>query len=354
MPFAPKLRRRLSVSPLALLLAVAALSGCARDSGVPTSPRAGLDARAPVALSATSLSQAIAAENRYSDMLLGYPGVIGVGVGAATATTPTTTAQAAIEVYCLGAVPAGLPKSLDGVAVRAEVVGQIAPFALNDRLRPAPLGASLGNNNECLPGTLGCMVKKNGTRYVLSANHVLARQNQGAIGEDIMQPSRPDASAACDPEPATNRVARLSEFQTVVYDGKTLNAMDAALAEVTGDVGASTLPEHYGTPGATPAAAAVGMPIQKVGRTTGFTLGTVKAVNVKVKITFPSGTALFTGQIMTSKMFGDFGDSGALVVTRDGSRSPVGMVIGGSNVGGAIVTPIGPILSRFGVTVSQN
>ena len=67
--------------------------------------------------------------------------------------------------------------------------------------------------------------------------------------------------------------------------------------------------------------------------------GLVKAVNAKVKLTFPSGTALFVDQIITSKAFGDFGDSGALVVTNDANASAVGIVIGGSNVGGAIVTP---------------
>lgn len=348
MPSRAPRSRRVRVSFALFALALAALSACARDSRVPTAPGASRDSRAATPLAAASVSRAIAAEERYTTALLGLPGVVGVGVGAGSGS------QAVIELYCLDAIPARLPRSLDGVPVRVEVVGEIAPFALTDRLRPAPLGASLGNDNECLPGTLGCVVAKDGARYVLSANHVLARQNRGATGEAIMQPSRPDASASCEPEPASNRVARLSEFQFIVYDGKTPNAMDAAIAEVTGDVSASTLPGYYGTPGTTPVAAAVGMPIQKVGRTTGLTLGTVKAVNVKVKVVFPSGPALFVGQVLTSKHFGDFGDSGALVVSADGSRSPVGIVIGGSNVGGAIVTPIGPILERFGVTVSPN
>jgi hypothetical protein len=240
------------------------------------------------------------------------------------------------------------------VPVRVEVVGEFSAFALTDALRPAPLGASLGNNAECLPGTLGCVVVKNGTRYVLSANHVLARQNQGAIGEVIVQPSRPDGSAACDPLPPSNRVAQLSEFAAVIYDAHTPNAMDAAIARITGDVSASTLPEHYGTPSSTIAPASRDLPIQKVGRTTGLTIGSVKSVNAKVKIKFPSGTALFTGQILTSKSFGDFGDSGSLVVTADGTRRPVGMIIGGTGVGVAIVSPIGPILERFGASIAQN
>ena len=92
----------------------------------------------------------------------------------------------------------------------------------------------------------------------------------------------------------------------------------------------------------------------KVGRTTELTRGEIKAVNVKAKIVFPSGTAVFVNQILTSRAFGDFGDSGSLVVTDDGTKRPVGMVIGGTNNGTAIVTPIGPILTRFGATVCSN
>jgi hypothetical protein len=70
-----------------------------------------------------------------------------------------------------------------------------------------------------------------------------------------------------------------------------------------------------------------------------------------VKLTFPSGTALFVDQIITTNGFGDFGDSGALVVTDDAAAQAVGLVIGGKNNGSAIVTPIGPVLSYFGVTL---
>jgi hypothetical protein len=56
-------------------------------------------------------------------------------------------------------------------------------------------------------------------------------------------------------------------------------------------------------------------------------------------------------QILTSKGFGAFGDSGSLVVTDDGAFHPTGIVIGGGSNGIAIVSPIGPILDRFDATV---
>ena len=120
-----------------------------------------------------------------------------------------------------------LPTEAGGLPVVAEVTGPIAPFALTDRIRPLPIGVSLGNNAECLPGTIGCLVERAGVRYALSANHVLARQNQGVIGEDIMQPSRPDGSVDCSPLAPSDRVAQLAEFEPVVYDGKTPNEQSA-------------------------------------------------------------------------------------------------------------------------------
>ena len=96
---------------------------------------------------------------------------------------------------------------------------------------------------------------------------------------------------------------------------------------------------------------AVHLGVMKLGCGTGLTRGEVKSVNVKVKIAFPSGVALFVGQFLTKPDFGGFGDSGALVVTNDAAVNPLGMVIGGGNNGSAIVTPIRPILQRFNATV---
>ena len=61
--------------------------------------------------------------------------------------------------------------------------------------RPIRLGTSGGNikdrtQSECCDGTLGALVEKNGTQYILSNNHVLARTNKGKIGEAIIQPGR--------------------------------------------------------------------------------------------------------------------------------------------------------------------
>jgi len=291
------------------------------------------DARARADLEATS-----------SDVLA-LPGVTGVGLGRDERGTPV----ALLLLERPGV--AGLPRRMGSLDVRTEVVGTMRAFALTGRYRPVPIGVSAGNAIECLPGTIGCVLEAQGKRFLLSANHVLARQNQATIGEAIAQPSLPDADPSCASAPPPTLVARLSDFEPVVYDGRTPNLFDAAIAELADGGVCGTLPAFYGTPSRDPVAPILDAAILKVGRTTELTRGTIKAVDVKVKITFPAGTALFVGQILTTKKFGAFGDSGSLIVTDDGAFHPVGIVIGGASTGAAIASPIGPILERFGATV---
>lgn len=313
---------------------------CAPEAPPPTSPAAVLRANA---VPRAALLEAIAVQERASEELLARPGVVGTATGLDRAGRPV------VRVYTDGSGVALVPRVLEGVPVEVEIAGPFLPFALDDRHRPVPIGVSFGNANECLPGTLGAMLERGGQRYALSANHVLARQNQAAIGESVVQPSRPDASAACEPSPPPTIVGQLAEFEPLRFDG-TANVMDAAIARLTEGAVCGTPPEYYGTPGA-PIAPDAGLPVQKVGRTTGLTRGTITGINAKVVIFYPGGKAKFTGQMMTSKAFGGFGDSGALVVTDDGARNAVGMVFAGGSNGTAVVSPIAPILARFGATL---
>jgi hypothetical protein len=180
---------------------------------------------------------------------------------------------------------------------------------------------------------------------------VLARANAAALGERVVQPSPPDEIPACGPSPARDVVATLSAYEPLKFDGSD-NVMDAAIAELnTKDFVCATPAGYYGALDPQPADAALGLAIQKLGRTTGLTAGTVTAINAKVKLTYPGGSAQFVGLIKTSKSFGDFGDSGALVVTQEDSPRAVGLVIGGTSQGVAFLGPIAPVLARFGVTI---
>jgi hypothetical protein len=328
------------------MLVAALTAGCGRIDGrgasdVPTAPVATSTARvAPGALVA-----AAAAVDAASTELLAIPGVRGVGVGLDAQGLP-------VAVVLLERAGARVPARLGSLAVQTEVVGPLRAFALTGRYRPLPIGVSAGNALECLPGTIGCALDAGGRRYLLSANHVFARQNQASIGEAITQPALPDADPTCTTAPPRTVVARLADFEPVVYDARTPNRFDAAIAELTeGETNCATLAPFYGLPSSDPAAPSPDAAILKVGRTTELTRGRIKAIDVKVKITFPAGTALFVGQILTTKGFGAFGDSGSLIVTDDGAFHPVAIVIGGGSNGTAIASPIGPILERFGATI---
>ncbi len=329
------------VSFAALLLA-ATLAGCSADRATPTSPTAPSDTDR-----ATELQRVREVHSRMAEYLDGLAGVEGHAVEL------DTDGMAVIRLYTSRARIA-VPAKLAGARIALERTGEFRPFARTDKLRPVPMGASIGNDAECLPGTVGAFVEKpDGRRYILCANHVFARLNAAAIGEPIVQPSRVDGSIDCTPLGATYRVAALSDFQPLVFGNKGANTMDAAIAQLDPGVPilTATLSDGYGAPSMTPAVAVADLAIQKYGRTTGLTRGRIKSIDLTVKLTFPSGTVRYVGQFMTTPNFGGFGDSGALVVTDASSAQPVGMLIGGTNNGAAIVTPIQPILRRFGVKI---
>jgi hypothetical protein len=325
---------------LVTVFVLALAAGCSRQTPPPTAPAASQVARP----GAVDLSKAIAVQEAWSDLLLAHPDVAGTGVGMADG-------QPVLQVFLSGGRRNRLPATLSGMNVQYTQTGEFRPFALTDRTRPLAIGISLGNANECLPGTIGAIVQRGGVRYLLGPNHLLARRNAATIGEDIVQPSRPDASAACDPSSPADRVGRLADFEPLRFGGSA-NTIDGAIAELTtGEVTCATPPGFYGVPASTVAAPAPGLPIAKLGRTTGLTIGNIKSVNVKLNLRYPEGKVRMVGQMLTSKSFGDFGDSGSLVVAHDGTLRPVGMLIGGGNNGTGVVTPLGPLLTRFGVTL---
>src|SRR3954453_5166350 len=67
--------------------------------------------------------------------------------------------------------------------------------------RNTHFGVSGGNVNDisrrfCCSGTLGSLVTNGTTQYILSNNHVLARADQAAAGEDVSQPGLIDNNCA--------------------------------------------------------------------------------------------------------------------------------------------------------------
>lgn len=298
-----------------------------------------------VALTSGNLSRVMAIQERHTLDLMKIDGVVGTGTGL------SATGGLAVKVFTARPDVAGIPKEIDGVPVDVQVTGAFYAFALTGRYRPVPIGVSVGNNNECAAGTIGCVVEKGGQHYILSNNHVLARENAASIGEVIVQPGRYDSKPKCADLSSTNTVANLSDFVPINFSGGN-NIIDAAIALYSTANSCATLSGYYGFPSSTTVTATVGLPIKKVGRTSGLTTGTVSAINATVDVNYGSaGVAHFVGQIVTSNRFSKSGDSGSLVVTNDGNNNPTGLLFAGTNDGTTILNPINNVLSAFGVTV---
>ena len=138
----------------------------------------------------------------------------------------------------------------------------------------------------------------------------------------------------------------------IVFDGTTENRVDASIAlSSTDELGNATPGDGYGTPASLPATAAVNMEVIKYGRTTGQTTGKVDAINAAVIVTYDSGTALFTGQIIFKGTgggsFSAGGDSGSLIVTASG-HNPVSLLFAGNN-SITVGNPISEVLAAFNV-----
>jgi len=231
----------------------------------------------------------------------------------------------------------------------------------NYQTRPIEMGVSGSNINDrsrlyCCSGTIGALVHDNNFQYILSNNHVIAITNQGRIGDDIIQPGLIDQSLACAQDTG-DAVADLSKFVPIAFKKGAKNMADAAIARIrNGAVDTSGSILNIGEVSSLTALPAIGLPVQKMGRTTGLTSGVISAVNVTVNVSYGracgigSQTAKFTGQIMISSSgFSSGGDSGSLIA-EDCSPYPrtVGLLFAGSDTV-TLANPIGNVLSLLNV-----
>ena len=211
-------------------------------------------------------------------------------------------------------------------------------------------GVSGGNVNDatntfCCSGTLGSLVTAGGTSYILSNNHVLARQDQAVSGEDVSQPGLIDNGC----RPGTI----VADFSAAVPLGNNVDCAVAALRPGQMDT-AGTI-EGIGTISSIVKPATVGLGVQKSGRTTGHTTGLIGSTNTSVNVQYQvrcgSGqkyTVSYTNQVViNSSTFSAGGDSGSLIVTNDGCKQPVALLFAGSS-SDTIGNPIGEVLTKLG------
>ncbi|MEX1141622.1 MAG: hypothetical protein WD993_03245 [Thermoleophilaceae bacterium] len=322
------------------------------------------------------LDRAVAAQEKATPGLLRKHAVVGTAVGVGDDGGPE------VLVLAKRSGVRGIPSRVDGVPVDVVVTGPLS--ALHHRSghgggppgggggdggsedpapslaptdtwpRPVPIGVSTGRADECAAGTIGARVKDaSGNVYALSNNHVYAKENDAAAGDRILQPGRYDLGCA-QPGPEHD-LGTLVGFAPIVFDGTTPNRVDAAIASTTtGTLGTATPSSGYGTPTSATAPAVLGQAVQKFGRTTALTNGTVTGVNATVRVGYSSGTALFVDQIIVETRKAGFiksGDSGSLLVT-DPTAEPVGLLFAGNNSGKlAIANDVDDVLTALSVTV---
>ncbi len=293
-------------------------------------------------------------QERHTEKLMAGEGVVGTAVGF------DEQGKHAVLVFLERSGVAGIPQELEGVPVYPLVTGKIEalkppvkpgpstdPTARFDR--PVPIGVSTGNAKEMSVGTIACRVKdKSHHVYALSNNHVYARENAAGFGEEILQPGRYDGGI-----PGADYLGNLSSWVPIDFSGSPTNKIDAAIALTdTAHLGIATPADGYGTPTSTTVVPALNMAVQKYGRTTSLTQGTISGINATIKVTYSSGTATFVGQITVKSRspFLKAGDSGSLVVTE--ARQPVGLVFAGDNSGKfAVANTIDDVLSALGVSI---
>ncbi len=307
------------------------------------------------------VQSAMAVQERHTDELMQVPDVVGTGVGV------TETGQPTIVVFTRRPVAKeAVGDNREGVPVVTEVTGEFVAMKITDSMpptavadaantgrfnRPVPIGVSTGNRGECSAGTIGARVKAGRKVYALSNNHVYALENHARIGSQVVQPGLYDTRCAFV---SGNVIGTLSAYQKIDFSTRASNTIDAAIAlTTTSQLGNATPADGYGTPANTTAPAQLGQSVQKYGRTSALTKGTVTAINATILVTYSSGTARFVRQIIVTSgtPFLQPGDSGSLLVTNPG-RNPVGLLFAASTDGTlAVANPIGTVLSRLGVAI---
>lgn len=318
---------------------------------------------------------------------------------AVTYTAPATVTTTG-ETYVVATV--GTSTSTEATVVLLNTAAVSSNPATHQTLQttaPIALGTSGGNNNDydtsgnqikdCCSGTLGSLIQSsNGTQYLLSNNHVLARSDQAKVGDIIVQPGLIDNN--CVPFGLGSGTAEVG-FLTNWLPLKSVSTnADAAIAQVNaGAVNASGAILELGarqtdgtlaaappgtsctvasagtqcTAGKGEALTTTGLTVAKSGRTTGLTCASVSTVSLNVQVSYytdcaettPYYTKTYTNQLgITGNQFSDAGDSGSLVVDT-ANAEPVGLFFAGglttSGTSEGVANPVGDVLSELSTQV---
>jgi hypothetical protein len=293
-----------------------------------------------------------------------------VGVGRKL-TNGKVMAERCIRIYVVqkmakSVMPqsAWLPETIDGMptdviqSAPAYLAAPNPPCSQNKQKRQDPKvgGISVGHTSVTA-GTLACFCRSTKAGdpadavFALSNNHIFANVNKAAIGDPLLQPGALDGGTAAD------AFATLFRFQPITLGGQVGNKVDAAIGLLTGPGFKKTVCSIGAITGR--AAPAEGLVIRKHGRTTGYREGTVTDVSYDALVAIDPSTGsvgLFDNQLRLTPRapFTDIGlggDSGSLVVTKQGRRA-VGLYFANPPGGEyGIACPIGEVLTALEIAL---
>ena len=216
-----------------------------------------------------------------------------------------------------------IPEELDGVKTDVVEIGEIRAFQYVSRYRPAPCGVSTSRADEVAAGTIGWwVIDEDGNPYMISNNHVWAKENDGKCGDPILQPGRYDGG-----DPSKDVIAKLYDFIPIDFSGE--NRVDLAVAEPISikDVYMSIMGVGGVTGKKDPV---VGEDAIKIGRTTGLTKGCVSDESATLSVGYSKGYAKFTDVFIVEGFdICEPGDSGSPVLSSDGDF--LGLLFAGSD-----------------------
>lgn len=296
----------------------------------------------------------------HQDALLALPGVHGVGIGA----TKTGELVFVVAVDPIGKAPE-LPLRIEGVDV---VIDRSEPPALmhggagcipchsNQVALPVPMGNSTGNPFACFACTLGFKACKDGVIYYVTNAHCSQNaqgcEGKAPLGSNTLHRGRLDAPGCA----VTTDIGDVSWSATPVcgqnnlVDGTRVISANNLTSWSIRDVGVPSTVSGTVLPGDT---------VQKSGRTTGYTTGTVNSVNYTTNVSpYCCGSAHFVDQIRINAITPPFlqgGDSGSAVLNMQNPPKIVGLLFAGAPNGSyGIANKIFWVLSRLSLSLDPN
>jgi hypothetical protein len=210
---------------------------------------------------------------------------------------------------------------------------------------------------------LGALVTRNGTNFILSNNHVLARRDKAVANEPINQPGLVDNNCA-----QATLVANFTQKVKLKGNANNTAPADAALAQVAVVGGADQVDPggailqlgavsgglaQPAPPASSPEVPAIGMFVAKSGRTTGLTCDTIATIHAAVQVEYENSCGSsstfvvnYDNQVeIASTTFSARGDSGSLIVDAL-TAQPVALIFAGSD-SSTIANPIQAVLTAL-------